>query len=171
MSIQLFTKKKRRDRSQFDFGFVPLDEQKLPDTCMVGGATDISLFDLHDLVKQSGVANYMGVRIPIKSQLNVNVWKQELVQYWGQQFLQLVEFGFPLDFNRKCPLRCERGNHKSATEFPADIDAYIDEETKFDAILGPFKEKPIDSSHSSPFMTRPKLYSSRHRVIVDLIGH
>ena len=146
----------------------PLDEQKLPNTGVVNVDRGTSLFELHDLVKKSGVPNYMGVRIPVKSQLNVNVWKQELAQYWDQQLLQLVEFGFPLDFNRNCPLRCERGNHKSATEFPADIDAYIDEETKFDAILGPFKQKPIASSHTSPFMTRPKPNSSRRRVIVDL---
>ena len=110
----------------------------------------------------------MGIRIPVKSQLNVNVWKEELVQYLDQQLLQLVEFGFPLDFNRKCLLKCEGGNHKSATEFPADIDSYIDEETKFDAILGPFKEKPILASHSSLVMSRPKPYSSRRRMIVDL---
>ena len=160
--------RKWRDQSQFNFDFVPLHEQKLPNTGVVNGDRGTSLFELHDLVKKSGVPNYMGVRIPVKSQLNVNVWKQELAQYWDQQLLQLVEFGFPLDFNRNCPLRCERGNHKSATEFPADIDAYIDEETKFDAILGPFKQKPIASSHTSPFMIRPKPNSSRRRVIVDL---
>ena len=49
-------------------------------------------------------------------------------------------------------------------EFPGDID----EETKFDAILGLFKEKPIASGHISPFMTRPKPNSTRRRVIVDL---
>ena len=160
--------KKWRDQSQFNFGFVPLDEQIMPDKCRANMASDIPLLQLHHLVRQSGVPNYMGVRIPVKSQLNVNVWKQELAQYWDQQVLHLIEFGFPLDFNRNCPLRSEKGNHKSATQFPADINAYIQEETKFDAILGPFKEKPIPLGHSSPFMTRPKPNSSRRRVIVDL---
>ena len=59
-------------------------------------------------------------------------------------------------------------NHRSATDFPADIDAYIEEETRFDAILDPFKEKPIALGHCSPFMIRAKTNSDRHRVIIDL---
>ena len=155
-------------REQFEFGFVPIDEQKMPDTLTVNGCTDISPFELHSRVRALGLPNFMGVRIPVKSQLNIHAWRENLSQYWDQQLLQLLEFGFPLDFNRKCPLACEMGNHKSATEFPADIDAYIDKETKFDAILGPFKEKPIALSHSSPFMTRPKPNSDRRHVIIDL---
>ena len=85
----------------------------------------------------------MAVRISIKSQLNVQTWKEKLNQYWDQQLLQLLEFGFPLDFNRNCPLRQEMGNHKSAVDFPDDFDAYIDEEIKYNAILGLFKNKPI----------------------------
>ena len=53
-------------------------------------------------------------------------------------------------------------------EFPAGIDAYIDEEIKYDAILGPFKEKPIAGGHCTPFMTRAKPNSDRRQVTVDL---
>ena len=38
----------------------------------------------------------MGATIPVKSQLNVAAWKAELINYWDQQVLQLIEFGFPL---------------------------------------------------------------------------
>ena len=64
-----------------------------------------------------------------------------------------MEFGFPLDFNRSCDLKCDRGNHKSALDFAADVDAYIAEELEYGAILGPFDTPPINMSHSSPFMT------------------
>ena len=82
--------------------------------------------------------------------------------------MQLLRFGFPLDFNRKCPLKNEIGNHASATQFPGDVDAYIEEESKYGALLGPFKENPIAHSHVSPFMTRNKPNSDRRRVIIDL---
>ena len=82
--------------------------------------------------------------------------------------MQLIEFGFPLDFNRSCPFIHESGNHKSATEFPNDIDAYIAEEVKYDALLGPFESHPIASGHCSPFMSRSKPNSDRRRIIIDL---
>ena len=88
--------------------------------------------------------------------------------YWDQQLLQLIEFGFPLDFNRQCPLRCEKGNHSSASEFPEDIEAYLSEECKHNEILGPFETNPIAGGHGSPFMTRHKPNSEHHRVIIDL---
>ena len=163
-NVNTLIHKKWRAQSQFEFGFIPIDEQKTSDMFTVNGCTDISPFELH---RASGLSNYIGVRIPVESQLNIHAWKEYLGRYWDQQLLQLLEFGFPLDFNRKMP-SCEMGNHKSTIDFPADIDAYIEEETTFDAILGPFKEKPIALNHSSPFMTRPKLNSDRRQVIIDL---
>ena len=82
--------------------------------------------------------------------------------------LQLLEFGFPLDFNRQCPLRFEGKNYTSATDHPVDIDTYIQEESHFDAILVPFKENPIKGGHCSPFIARYKPNWERHRVIIDL---
>ena len=65
-------------------------------------------------------------------------------------------------------LNHETGNHKSAIEFPNDIDAYIEEELKYDALLGPFESHPIASGHCSPFMSKAKPNSDRRRVIIDL---
>ena len=82
--------------------------------------------------------------------------------------LHLIEFGFPLDCNRNYPLRCKQANHSSASEFPKDIEAYLAEESKHKAILGPFESNPIIGGHSSPFMTRHKPNSEHRRVIIDL---
>ena len=102
------------------------------------------------------------------SQLNVDRWEELLKGYWDQQLLQLLRFGFPLDFNRSCTLHNEQGNHTSATQFPLDMDAYIEEEFGYGALLDPFKENPIENCHTSPFMTRNKSNSDRRRVIIDL---
>ena len=110
----------------------------------------------------------MGARIPVNSQLNVAAWKVELGNYWDQQLLQLIEFRFPLDFNRHCPLKFEGKNHPSAIQYPADIEAYLQKKCQFNAILRPFKENPIAGGHCSPFMTRHKPNSDRRRVIIDL---
>ena len=108
-----------------------------------------------ELVKSTGRTNIMQARFPLESQLNVEAWEKYLHGYWDRQLLQLIRFGFPLNFNRSCPLTHEEGNHKSAIEFSNDINAYIEEEKKYNALLGPFDSHPISSGHCSPFMTRP----------------
>ena len=50
----------------------------------------------------------------------------------------------------------------------SDVRAYLDEEAKFNAILGPFIESPYPDLHLSPFMTRDKLGSENRHVIIDL---
>ena len=140
----------------------------MPDNSVVGCSDGLSLFNIHALVRATNRPNYMEARLPVKSQLNVCEWKSRLSQYWDQQLLQLIEFGFPLDFNRNCPLRREGSNHSSAVDYPSDVDAYIKEETEFNAILGPFPQNPIEGGHCSPFMTRHKPNSDRRHVIIDL---
>ena len=116
----------------------------------IGSPMGLSALEIHAFVRATGKYNYMGVRIPVKSQLNLAAWKAELTTYLDQQLLQLIEFGFPLEFNRQCPLKFEGDNHISATEYPADIEAYIQEKCHFDAILGPFqKKKTILGGHWS----------------------
>ena len=147
--------KQWQEQSDFVFVFIPHSEQVMPDVVNIGSLMGLSVFQIHALVQATGKHNYIGVRIPVKSQLNVAAWKAELIHYWDQQ---LIEFGYPLDFNRQCPLKFEGDNHTSATEYPADIEAYIQEE-------------PIPGGHCSPFMTRHKPNSERHRVIIDPSWH
>ena len=72
-----------------------------------------------------------------------------------------------IDFNRLCPLRHEMGNHSSVNQFPADVDAYIEEKCKYCVILGPIKVNSIANAHNLPFINRNKPNSDRHRVIID----
>ena len=127
-----------------------------------------SLLQVHDVVKRSGKPNFLQARIPIQSQLKVGAWEEALGDYWDKQLIELIKFGFPLDFNRACDLGKYTGNHSSAVDCPKDIEAYIEEELQYGALLGPFKDNPIPQGHCSPFMTRSKPNSDRRRVIVDL---
>ena len=164
--LQIF--QKWREQSDFDFGFIPLGEQQMPTNLDINVRHTENLIEIHEIVKNTKKPNFMQARIPVTSQLNVEVWQELLKDYWDQQLLQLLRFGFPLDFNRNSQLHCEGGNHSSAIQYPKDVEAYIQEETSYGGILGPFKENPIESSHTSPFMTRNKPNSDRPRVIIDL---
>ena len=157
-----------RVQSKVNIGFIPLTDPVLPSTERI---SDIRFSDpskLHEEVKKYNLPNYLGARIPVKSQMNIQAWKVLLRDYWDQQLLQCLEFGFPLGFNRMCPLKHDKANHKSALEFPQDVEKYIEEEKSFGAIIGPFKEAPIPNLHYSPFMTRHKPNSDTRRVILDL---
>ena len=114
-----------------------------------------NMVQAHKLIRQSGYPNFLKMRIPVNTQLNIPKWRSYLHDYWDQQLVDLLEFGFPLDFNRMCPLVSTEQNHKSATEFSQHIDAYIQEELKYGALYGPFVEKPFPC-HISPFLTRLK---------------
>ena len=74
--------KKGRVQSQFDFGYIPIDEQKMPRNLQINRHEDASPLDIHDIVKATGAPNFMNARIPVKSQLNVQAWKDNLKDYW-----------------------------------------------------------------------------------------
>ena len=155
-------------QTSFDFGFTPLGEFVSSDTCVQSESVTDDPIHLHRIIKNSATYNYLGCRIPIKSQLKVDVWAQQLQGYWDTQLLEFLAYGFPLDFNRDSKLRCEGNNHNSALQFPKDVDAYLQEETHFEAIVGPFGASPIKNLHYSPFMTREKANAAHRRVIIDL---
>ena len=64
-----------RHQSDFDFGFVPIGEQLLPDTQVINDAMGKSPFEIHELVKSTGRPNFMQARFPLQSQLNVEAWE------------------------------------------------------------------------------------------------
>ena len=155
---------KWRKQTDYDFGFVPL----LPNEKFVDFSGPQCPIQQHIAVKARGCPNFMGARIPVQSELNINEWQKVLAEYWDKQLIELLKFGFPLDFNRQCPLTSDGKNHASAVDHPNDVLAYIQEEVNHNAILGPFHTDPIPKMHFSPFMTREKPNSDTRRVIIDL---
>ena len=149
------------------FGCVPLS----PITTYLG--PDIqwlkvpSIIEAHTLVKASGKPNFLGMRIPVQNSLKADKWRQYLVNYFDHQLPDLIEFGFPLSFDRSLDLTSTLHNHPSAVQFIDHVDKYIQEELSHQAIIGPFNEMPF-KMHVSPFMTRDKAGSNTRRTIIDL---
>ena len=149
------------------FGFIPLGDIRLPPVDL-NNLSKENFFDIHRRVKASGTHNFLHSQIRIQSQLKPEVWEQHLAGYWDSQLLLLIKYGFPLDFDYSSPLQSVDKNHTSGIQFTDDIQAYLSEEKSFGAILGPFKESPINDLHISPFITREKPGAPHRRVIVDL---
>ena len=130
------------------------------------------IIQAHRLIRQSGLSNFLGFRIPVSTQLKVDKWRSHLANYFDQQLVDLIEYGFPLDFDRNRKLGLIKDNHTSAIHNPSHIGAYIREELSFGAILGPLHDQPFPI-HISPFMTWEKSSSEfqLHYPSVDDIVH
>ena len=148
------------------FGIISLSPLMLYQGPKTNNAATSDILSLHRAVKDSNCPNYMGIRIPVSSKLKIKNWKYYLADYWDKQLVDLLEFGFPLDFDRNFELQSTEV-HASWRDRAYDIECYIQEELKHEAMLGPFDHKPI-SLHISPFMTREKPDSEVRRTIVDL---
>ena len=81
--------------------------------------------------------NFLGMRIPVQTNLNVNSWRRHLVDYFDQQLPDLIEFGFPLNFDRSRHLQSTFVNHASARLYLDHVDKYIKEEVGFKGNVRP----------------------------------
>ena len=82
-------------------------------------------------------------RIPVPSQLRPDRWRFHLKNFWYKQIVDLIQYGFPLDFDRTYELQSTETNHISGLQNLDHIESYITEEFEFNAMYGPFKEPPI----------------------------
>ena len=126
---------------------------------------------IYDVVRNSGIPNFAGARLPIPSSLNIPEWRKLIqeMDYPDVAIVDFLEFGFPLSFQGDFPLDSEHHrNHPSALDYPNAIDAFIEVELQAQALLGPFQQSCF-SPHikCSPLMTRPKSDSSERRIIMD----
>ena len=149
------------------FGFIPLGPLILPSTDrgIVMGSDPVVLYDA---VKSQKQYNFLSSQVIVQSQLKYQEWENKLGDYWDQQLLYLIKYGFPLDFDARAPLQSNHKNHFSAIAFPKDIEEYINEEIEFQAMYGPYDNPPIPNLHVSPLMTREKPGAAHRRVIMDL---
>ena len=74
------------------FGFIPKGPLKLYDG-NPGFCNRIpDIITAHLLIRNSGLPNYLGCRIPVTSNLKCNIWSQYLKQYWDRQLIDLLKF-------------------------------------------------------------------------------
>ena len=150
-----------------NFGCIPLTPMLLYQGSHKVWQEVPEILQAHKLIRNSGMPNFLGMRIPVKSNLKISSWRAHLCDYFDKQLCDLIEFGFPLDFDRSRHLESTLVNHASGRNFSDHIDKYLQEELEFEAILGPFDYPPIQM-HVSPFMTKEKSGSDSRRAIIDL---
>ena len=123
---------------------------------------------IYQAVQAVGTPNYRGARQPVPHNLNIPAWRDRSHLFPDTSLVEMLEFGFPIGYTASHPPAPHTGNHPSANQHPADIDAYLDKELRHSAIIGPADRLPFQWPRTNPMMTRPKKDSSSRRVIVDL---
>ena len=137
------------------FGFVPLNDLMVYTGPEVVWGSIPDIVEAHRKIRNSGIPNFMGMRIPVQIQLKITAWRKYLHHYWDNQLLDLIEFGFPLDFDRNVQLTATEVNHHSTLQYHDHVSRYIQDEIEHKAIVGPFQQPPFPC-HISPFLTRDK---------------
>ena len=112
---------------------------------------------LHSLVKMSGMPNFEGCRVPIKTAINV-------------EDIEFLEFGFPISFEGMIQQTVPQGNRRGARDFPEAIDDYVRKECELGATLGPFDHNLLGDFPLalSPLNSVPKSKTWDMRNILDL---
>ena len=114
-----------------DFGCIPLGDFKLYAGLPIIWQSVRDIIQAHKLIRASGVPNFWGQRNLVKSDINIPSWRVDLIQY-----------RFPLDFDRNLDLISTFKNHASAVDFATHVDQYIKEELHHGALLGPLDHPP-----------------------------
>lgn len=132
----------------------------------------IESVQIHDLVFNSNAPNYSGLRIPVGTQFNFDLWRSLLqeISYDDLIVCDFLQFGWPVDFNGELSIIGGHHNHNGALGFPLEIDNYLRKEVQiYNSTVGPFLHSPfICNMAISPLNSVPKKDSSERRVIVDL---
>ena len=128
---------------------------------------------VYDVVRATGVPNYLGAQIPLLHGLKIDVWRRLLndFNYHDVLLCDLLEFGFPLGIDRSDShwLIPSTDNHPSALFNVHALRDYLITETELLALVGPFDCPPFHPFMISPMMLREKDRSAQtFRTIVDL---
>jgi hypothetical protein len=116
-------------------------------------------------------------KIPVSSKINTEFLRVFLTHFDYSDILvcDLLKYGFPIGFEGdECSLGKKEimqsdKNYKGATNFPVQVEDYLVKEMNSNAIIGPFKGNPFDSSLIiSPLNTVPKKSVEDRRIILDL---
>ncbi|VDH91426.1 Hypothetical predicted protein [Mytilus galloprovincialis] len=129
------------------------------------------MIEIHNQIVQSGYPNYLGCRIPVKSGINVDFFRENLIDYDDEIICEFLQFGAPIGYQGEMLNEgsSKVKNHKGATDFHDEILAYLLKEATYGAIIGPFDKNPFSCHFKiSPLNSVYKKDSVERRVILDL---
>ena len=141
----------------------------LPSSSKGGSWTTEDYIKAHYAVRQSGMFNFEGCKIPIPTAIRVDRIEAALgseATPKEQKVLSLLRYGMPINCKPGYGVKTQQKNHFSAVCQEEAIEEFLESSIKSKALLGPFREAPIPELCFSPLMSVPK-EDTKRRVIVD----
>ena len=148
--------------------FIKYKKQNWPHA--VPGTLTEDMVKIYDVVRETGLPNSKQARTPVPTNLDLPAWEAALDEIGGRPLLMdFLTYGFPLGYVGPISHNPQVENHPSATDFPAQISAFLEKEKALGGVVGPFNTAPFDTwCHTSPLMSRPKAKEGERRVITDM---
>ena len=114
---------------------------------------------VHKEVRESGLYNLQGCRIPIPTLIRHDRIREALgedISQKEERTLSLLEFGMPIGCKDNFGVQKKQKNHQSAVSFKEEIDEFFNKNVKMQVILGPYEISPIEGLRFSPIMSVPR---------------
>ena len=125
--------------------------------------------ETHKKVRLTGIPNHLGAKIPVKTKLNIPFLEGRLHNYHDRVIVEFLKYGWPVGAIGDIPDIPPSRNHRSALQFPDQIDRYINKELQRGSLFGPFEDNPFESNIVvNPMGTVEKQGTDDRRVIMDL---
>ena len=100
--------------------------------------------------------------------MNIEQSEAELKDYPDKLLIQYIKFGFTLSLIAPDKLNnTQIYNHYSATQFPEEVERYLNMKTEHGAMLGPINQVNSSAFHCSLLLSRPK-DRNKNRIILNL---
>lgn len=131
---------------------------------------DSELVNIYNRVRETGLPNALCAMQRVPSNLNIDSWDKYLDNSPDERELfSFIKYGFPLGYMGPHSNTKGVDNHKSATEYPAQLDKFVAKELSLGGVIGPLTKPPfIEWCHVSPLMSREKRGTQDRRVIIDM---
>ena len=133
------------------------------------GWTTENFIEAHVLVRESGMHNFEGCRLPVPTSIRYDRLELALGKEASPRdtrMLSLLKYGMPIDCKPSYGVSKVQRNHFSAVSFHSEVSEYFEKGVKSQELLGPFEQSPIDKLCYSPVMSVPK-ENSKRCVVVD----
>ena len=123
----------------------------------------------HLIASRHSQPNAFGTKVLVPTSLLLANWRVLLSNYHDKTIIDFLSYGWPINYTALTRPVSSLHNHPSASQFASHVQDYIDTESSWNALAGPFDYPPFsDNFVCSPIQTVPKRGSSTRRVVMDL---
>ena len=123
---------------------------------------------MHTTLQRANGPNAFTSRQQVPSGLNIAEWRRCLHNYPDKHLCDFLEFGWPVGYMSQSVPQSSPQNHGSASKQPDIVRAYLDKESAFGALCGPFPSNPLDTPLTVSPLQVAIGRSGKPRVVLDL---